>query len=132
MGERADERTEQYRFCVALYQGLYGELPVNADNLSSLLELVRQRRVKEAPNATSVPSWLRQILLRGLNPNPADRYSSMEVLLDELVRHRALPRRHSVLLWGVAVAALLVPAVVGVRFLTHPSMGVTPVEYLCG
>jgi|GEM_PF-3886272 len=128
MGERADERTDQYSFCVALYQGLYDELPFNAENFTSLPELVGQRRVKEAPNATSVPLWLRQILLRGLNPNPADRYSSMEVLLDELVRHRALPRRRSVILWGVAVAGLLVLAALGFRFLTNFSRGVTPVK----
>ncbi len=137
MGGRADERTDQYSFCVALYQGLYGDLPFNAENLGSLLELVRQRRVKEAPSATSVPSWLRQILLRGLNPNPAERYSSMEVLLNELVRHRALPRRRSVIL----ASLILLMAVAGATRMVLErkntakgiqSIAVLPLENLTG
>src|SRR5262249_30732157 len=84
VGEGADHRTDQYSFCVALFQGLYGTLPFNADNFGALLEQIRQRKVNEVPNLSSVPSSVHQALLRGLSPNPADRFSSMEALLENL------------------------------------------------
>src|SRR5215471_19257608 len=83
-GERVDEKADQYSFCVALFQGLYGTLPFNAYNFAALLEQIRQRKVNEVPNLSSVPSSVHQALLRGLSPNPADRLSSIEALLEML------------------------------------------------
>src|SRR5215469_2437142 len=62
-GERVDEKADQYSFCAALFQGLYGTLPFNADNFGALLEQIRQRRVNEVPNLNSVPSSVHQALL---------------------------------------------------------------------
>src|SRR5215472_11180293 len=84
MGERVNEKTDQYSFCVALFQGLYGALPFNADNFGALLEQIRRRKVTDVPKRNSVPSSVHQALLRGLSPNPADRFSSMEALLEKL------------------------------------------------
>jgi len=84
MGERVDEKADQYSFCVALFQGLYGALPFNADNFGALLEQIRRRKVTDVPKRNSVPSSVHQALLRGLSPNPADRFSSMEALLEKL------------------------------------------------
>jgi serine/threonine-protein kinase len=88
MGERVTEKTDQYGFCVALFQGLYDTLPFNADNFGALLEQIMQRKVNEVPNFNSVPSSVHQALLRGLSPNPDDRFSSMEALLEKLERER--------------------------------------------
>jgi serine/threonine protein kinase len=91
MGERLTEKTDQYSFCVALFQGLYGALPFNADNFGALLDQIRQRRVTDVPKRNSVPSSVHRALLRGLSPNPSDRFSSMEALLENLERQRAMP-----------------------------------------
>jgi serine/threonine protein kinase len=91
MGERVTEKTDQYSFCVALFQGLYGALPFNADNFGALLEQIQQRRVTDVAKRSSVPSAVHRALLRGLNPNPPDRFSSMEALLEKLERQRAIP-----------------------------------------
>ena len=74
MGERVDEKADQYSFCAALFQALYGTLPFNADNFGALLDQIWQRKVNEVPNLKSVPSSVHQALLRGLSPNPADRF----------------------------------------------------------
>src|SRR5262249_100570 len=84
MGEPVNEKTDQFSFCVALFQGLYGALPFNADNYGGLLEQIRQRRVIDVPKWNNVPSSVHRALLRGLSPNPDDRFSSMEALLEKL------------------------------------------------
>src|SRR5499433_3409514 len=83
MGQPADHRTDQYSFCVALYQALYGELPFKAQNVETLVREVTQGKPPEAVSS-QVPSRLRRVVLRGLLPEPADRFPSMDALLDEL------------------------------------------------
>src|SRR5262249_34912439 len=65
MGERVDEKTDQYSFCVALFQGLYGTLPFDAENFGTLFEQIRQHKVNKVPNLNSVPSSVHKALLRG-------------------------------------------------------------------
>jgi TolB-like protein/Flp pilus assembly protein TadD len=98
-----DEKADQYSFCAALFQGLYGVVPFNADNFGALVEQIRLRKVTEVPNLNSVPSSVYRALLRGLSPNPADRFSSMEALLEKLEQQRAVPRRRTVIVAGVVV-----------------------------
>src|SRR5262249_11482642 len=45
-------------------------------------------RINEAPKSSGVPSWLRRVLWRGLSPDPADRYDSMDRLVDALTPRR--------------------------------------------
>jgi serine/threonine-protein kinase len=88
MGQRVNAKTDQYSFCVALFQGLYDTLPFSADSFDALLEQIRQRKVTEVPNLNSVPSSVHEALLRGLSPNPDDRFASMEALLEKLEWHQ--------------------------------------------
>jgi len=93
IGELGDARTDQFSFCVALYQALYGELPFTGESVVALLDEIKCRRIKEPPKSSRVPSWLRRVLLRGLSPDRADRYESMERLLDELAPRPFVARR---------------------------------------
>src|SRR5215472_6274924 len=113
MGKRVNEKTDQYSFCVAVFQGLYGTLPFKADNFGALLEKIRQRKVNEVPNVSSVPSSVHQALLRGLSPNPANRFSSMEALLDKLEQPQAVPRRQTLIVAGLGIAVALLLAIGG-------------------
>ena len=97
MGEPVDAKTDQYSFCVALFQGLYGNLPFDAENIGVLLEQIKHCSVNAVPKLSCVPSSLQRTVLRGLRPNPADRFSSMEALLDQLERQLAVPRARSLL-----------------------------------
>ncbi|MCA9714055.1 MAG: serine/threonine protein kinase, partial [Myxococcales bacterium] len=106
-GQRGDHLSDQFSFCVALYTALHGEPPFRGD---SLLELERSVRdgLKASPSAQRVPAVVRTIVARGLEVDPAARWSSMDELLARLraaLGARARRRRRAAL--GVVSLALL-------------------------
>jgi predicted negative regulator of RcsB-dependent stress response len=82
MGDRADERSDQFAFSVALYRALYGDWPYAGKTAVALADAVIAGRLQKPPKP--IPAWLRKILLRGLATRPADRYPTMTAMLDEL------------------------------------------------
>ncbi len=86
LGERADERSDQFAFCVALYHALYGAWPYPGSTAEAVANAVIKGRLAEPPRGSDVPARLRQILVRGLATNSANRFPSMEALLAELTR----------------------------------------------
>jgi serine/threonine protein kinase len=80
-GGRADQRTDQFAFAVSLYEGLYGERPFAGDTAMALIENVVEGRLREAPGRTRVPGWVREIVVRGLATNPAERHPSIRSML---------------------------------------------------
>ena len=81
-----DARGDQFSFCVALYQALYGQLPYEGLDLRARLELLASGKLDTPRTSRRVPPWLRQALLRGLSFAPEDRFPSMEALLQALAR----------------------------------------------
>ncbi|HVV49306.1 MAG TPA: serine/threonine-protein kinase [Polyangia bacterium] len=108
-GKDTDARTDQFSFCVSLYEALYGERPFPGKKLSELTANVVQGTVRAAPTGTKVPFWVRKILLRGLRSAPAERYPSMGELLEELGKDPRAKRRK----WAVGAAVALMPLAVG-------------------
>jgi tetratricopeptide (TPR) repeat protein len=102
-----DARTDQFGFCVALYEALYGKLPFLASSFAERRQAMSEGRVEPPPKGTHVPAWIHAVLMKGLSPKPGDRYSSMDALLTDLDRDPARARRR----W--AGAALLVLTVAG-------------------
>jgi serine/threonine protein kinase len=82
-GELADARTDQFGFCVALYEALFGERPFAADTLDELVRAVKSGVVR-APRSSRVSRRVEQAIVRGLRVRPADRFPSMDALLAEL------------------------------------------------
>jgi eukaryotic-like serine/threonine-protein kinase len=92
-GELARAPSDQFSFCVALYHALYGEwpFPVPVASFRVLREAVRAGRLREPPARSQVPTWLRKILVRGLDVDPSRRFPSMAELLGALEHDPARP-----------------------------------------
>src|SRR6185312_15770910 len=116
LGTPTDARSDQFSFCVALYEALYGERPFAGNTMFALTTAVVQGQVRDAPPNSKVPLWMRKVLLRGLRPQAGDRYASMQDLIEALGKNPAGKRRRVAL----AVAAAVVP--LGLAFWVHQSL----------
>ena len=83
-GKPADARTDQYSYCIALYEALYGKLPFAARSIKAQARAKYRGEILEPPSGSPVPRRLAGVLRRGLSPRPEDRYPSMPDLLREL------------------------------------------------
>ncbi len=109
LGQPTDARTDQFSFCVALFEGLYGLRPFIGDRVAVVREAVLGGQIQDVPKDNDVPPWLLRILIHGLAVRPAERYRSMNELLARLADDPRRPARRWLLLGG---AALLVGTVV--------------------
>jgi eukaryotic-like serine/threonine-protein kinase len=121
-GLPATALSDQFSFCVSLWEGLYGAHPFDCATLATLVAGVSTGELREPPAAAKVPARLRRALLRGLSVEPAQRWPSMTELLAELARDPAQARRRWLVTAGLAGfvgaasfgAASLLPAEVAV------------------
>jgi predicted Ser/Thr protein kinase len=86
--------TDQFAYCVALWEALSGERPYKGPTVEDLKTQVA--RGPHALDASKIPRPLRSTLRRGLDPDPARRWPSMDALLAKIKRAELRP--------GVAVA----------------------------
>ena len=84
LGERGDARTDQFSFCVALYEALYGERPFAGNDFLSISVNVTTEQLRPLPKDRDVPAWIRRLVLRGLKADPAARWESMAALIHAL------------------------------------------------
>ncbi|MCA9655882.1 MAG: tetratricopeptide repeat protein [Myxococcales bacterium] len=106
-GVGVDPRSDQFSFCVALYQALYHQDPFPADRLHELVLLKQEGRVAALPPDAGVPTWLEDLVMRGLAPRPVDRWPSMHEVVDVLEHNPEAGRRRK-LAWGGGVVLLAV------------------------
>jgi tetratricopeptide (TPR) repeat protein/predicted Ser/Thr protein kinase len=92
-GDAADERADQFSFCVSLYHALYHAFPFGGDNLDEVIDNISAGKIADPPPGATVPRWLRQVLVRGLQANPGDRHPSMAALLQALAADPSAARR---------------------------------------
>ena len=84
LGLKTDERTDQFGFCVVLYEALYGKRPFAGRSLEKLKsEVIRQQVCVPRPD-TDVPAWLWKTIYRGLSVKPEERHPSIDSLLEDL------------------------------------------------
>ena len=102
-GARATAASDQFSFCVALWEALSGRRPFAGDTTVALAQAIAVGAV--GPSPRPVPRRIAAILRRGLAADPAARWPAMDALLTELAA-AARPRRR----WPWAVAALGVSA----------------------
>ena len=104
-GTSVDARTDQFAFCVVLWEALYGRRPFQAETMAMLGFAITQGRITPPPDDAKVPAWIHRLLVKGLQVDSADRHADMDVLLAELARDPAAQRRR--VIFGLAGAAAI-------------------------
>jgi hypothetical protein len=125
-GSPPDPRTDQFAFCVTAWQALAGKRPFEGTTLD---ELRRQsaRGVKDVK--VKLPGGVRAALVRGLDPDPKQRWDSLEDLLAALER-RGDKRRRLRATWTAAGLFLFAVYVLRLVFPQH-STKTEPSPYAC-
>ncbi len=104
IGKRVETKSDQFSFCVALYEALFRERPFDGDTLPSLMTAVLTGKVREPTSASRAPRWLRLAVLRGLRHEPEQRWPSMRALELALTPERPTQRWTWVAALGVGAA----------------------------
>ncbi len=121
-GQETTFRCDQFSFCVALHEALYGYRPFHGDTPLLLFESVLHERLDHSPPAHSnVPAWVYSALLRGLSRDPAHRWPDMFALIEALSHdpHRVFHHRVG---WAAALVSSLTLAASGAFWETPSQM----------
>ena len=116
-GAPVDARADQFAFCVAFYEALYGHRPFAGATSAALRDAILNGRIDKPATPDAAPSWLLRAIIRGLAREPGDRYESMNALLDAIMRDKALRRRGGL---GIALAVGLGGLALGLGFRGAP------------
>ncbi len=122
-GPTIDARADQFSFCVALYEALWGGHPLEGSTSVSMLE--QGVKAKLPTDTKNVPAPLVRAVMRGLEQERQKRFPTMSALMQELTPP---PQRSPVRFVAVAaVGALLVTGATAAVIAQRPNP-VTRVE----
>jgi tetratricopeptide (TPR) repeat protein len=97
----ADARSDQFSFCVALYEALYSVRPFRGENLLELRQSLADGAPQAPPRDLAVPPRIHRLLVRGLATDRDRRHATMDDLLAALAEALERPRK----LWLALAAA---------------------------
>jgi tetratricopeptide (TPR) repeat protein/tRNA A-37 threonylcarbamoyl transferase component Bud32 len=112
LGLGTDPQTDQFGFCVTLWEALHGSRPFAGRNVATISMAVTEGRISR-PQRDEVPTWLREVIERGLARDPAERWPSMQALLEALANDPT--RRRRIALFGGAAVAVVIAGLVAVQ-----------------
>ncbi len=102
-GEPLTPSTDQFSFCLTLYEALYGQAPFLGRSTWQRLERMLADTVPLPPPGCRVPKRIHAVLVRGLRAEPEARWPNIDALLRALQRSRSRTRT----VGGLVVAGLM-------------------------
>jgi tetratricopeptide (TPR) repeat protein/predicted Ser/Thr protein kinase len=96
LGQSADARSDQFSFCVSLWEALYGSRPFAGSDRVSLAVHVTQGVLNEVPRDVRVPARIHAAITRGLSADPNLRFPSMDALIRAIAVDAASARRRRI------------------------------------
>jgi len=84
VGGSSSPLADQFSFCVALYEALYGRPPYEGDSVATYRKHVHEASILPPPPDSRVKAWVHAEIVRGLSVDPDARHPSMEALIERL------------------------------------------------
>jgi serine/threonine protein kinase len=114
-GPDIDARADQFSFCVALHEALYGEHPLPGGTSVSMLE--KGDKALAPPESSKLPTSIQRAVARGLEKERIKRFPTMAALMIELVPPppRVTRRGVALVVAGVVVVGGAVAAVMSAQ-----------------
>jgi serine/threonine protein kinase/tetratricopeptide (TPR) repeat protein len=152
MGKDLDARSDEYSVGLIFYELLTGFMPFHAESaIASLVKRTQERAVPLVDVDNNIPGNLSSIVDKCLEREPAERFSTIQDLIDELEvwqgkksrvgsavlsqsslsRAVQAPAKKFPVKWiaaGVAALAVAIGAVVGVRYFSHSAATATTAQ----
>lgn len=101
LGRELDARSDQFSFCVTLFEALFGQRPFPGKSPYELALAFESGERPKIPDRRDVPRHVCGAVLRGLRIDPRDRFANMVELVDALQPRRPFGGR-----WLIAAAGL--------------------------
>ncbi len=116
-GEPVGPASDQFAFCLALYESLYGVPAFPLDSVEVRVGALISGEPREPPTDRSVPAGISALLRQGLDPEPERRHRDMGALADALETSLRPRRRRP----AIVVGALGFATVAGVLLGRDPA-----------
>jgi len=106
-GGHISPRADQFSFCAALWEAIYGTRPFASQEQEDFIAALRDGVVPDSPPVDKAPRKVERALRRGLAHEPSERFESMDDLLSALPRDHLESRRHHWRLAGISTVLVL-------------------------
>ncbi len=83
-GTEVDARGDQFAFCVALYEALFGIRPFGGREPGKILRAIRRQELREPKKHARIPKRLRHAIRKGLSLSPSARHPDLGPILAAL------------------------------------------------
>lgn len=106
VGANVGPSSDQFGFCVSLFEALFGFRPFKGESVTELAVAVLENHRQALPPQHHVPKAIVDAVLKGLEPEVEDRHPSMHALADRLEAALRVRTRNRMLAGGALVAVL--------------------------